>query len=92
MAAPSTEPVPGQTFGMPSSPQVPIAQAPQSMAPAQPSPIIPQYWPPVAGMQLTGTQSGDGPHRFAMPPPPHSPPLPQTPQSSVPHVGRKYRP
>src|SRR5262249_39055563 len=56
---------------------------PQSMVPPQPSPIVPQYWPPpgavhVPFVQLAGWQT------LARPPPPHTPPSAQAPHWSVP--------
>ena len=46
---------------MPVPPQVwPSGQAPQSMVPPQPSPILPQYWPPPLGVQVTSVQVPGG--------------------------------
>jgi hypothetical protein len=56
-------PVPGQTFGCiaPHTPGVvPPAAAghvmPQSSEPPQPSPIVPQYWPPFCAWQVPFVQ------------------------------------
>src|SRR5437764_573684 len=62
---------------------MPFAQAPQSSVPPQPSPILPQYWPP-GGMQLVtdGVQAPPAP-----PEPPTAPPapvLPAVPSSTAP--------
>src|SRR5580765_1786167 len=55
----------GQTLGTPmpppggAPPQVPIGQvAGQFRVPPQPSPIVPQYWPPPVGLQVIFLQFG----------------------------------
>src|SRR4029078_315288 len=66
----------GQTFGtrMPpvggAAPHVPIGQVMgQVKVPPQPSPIVPQYWPPPVGLQVIFLQLGS-PHTLATPWPP----------------------
>src|SRR5579871_166138 len=74
---------PGQMLASEPVPQaIPFAQAPQSCTPPQPSPIIPQYCPPV-GVQLTFLQLGSV-QMLATPPEPQATPPGQVPQSSVP--------
>ena len=81
---------------------VPVGHTPQSSACAQPSPMVPQYWPP-ANWQVAGVQLGF-PHRLATPDPPQvsfvAQALPQSigrPQPSliapqyVPPVGEQLR-
>src|SRR5690242_6538297 len=66
--------------------QLPVGHAVgHSTVPPQPLPIVPQYWPPPAGLQLMGVQALAGaPHTPAMPPPPQVWGAPQPPQSTVP--------
>src|SRR5664280_874870 len=78
-------PVPGHTFGELLAPQTPaLGQVvPQSSERPQPSPIVPQYWPPLAAVQPLATQFGSK-HKLLMPPPPQTPPFAQVPQSRLP--------
>ena len=88
---------PGQVFLFAPVPHgMPLAHSPQSSAPPQPLPMRPQYWPPDAGLQLTGVQSAL-PHTLASPPPaqvfvpvhsPHS----RTPPQPSPMVPQKLPP
>jgi hypothetical protein len=57
--------------------------APQSRVPPQPSPIVPQYWPPPAGVQEIFWQLGS-PQTPATPRPPHDAGAVQAPQSNIP--------
>jgi hypothetical protein len=68
----------------PAPPQVCVpAQAPQSRVLPQPSPILPQYWPPV-GVQVNAVHDPAGaPHTLGMPAPPQLWPAGQAPQSRV---------
>src|SRR3954471_23287687 len=63
-----------QRWGVPAPPQVrPSGHGSlQSSEPSQPSPIMPQYWPP-SGRQVTGTQAS--PLGGGAPPPPKKPPM-----------------
>jgi hypothetical protein len=84
-------------FAMPVAPQTPPAAQVQLSAPPQPSPSIPQYWTPLAPLQVIGTQAGStqtplllqvrpvgqAPQSTARP---H--PSPILPQKSVPVVGQ----
>jgi hypothetical protein len=47
---------------------VPVGHEPHASVCPQPSPTVPQYWPP-ANVQLVGVQLGL-PHRFGTPEPP----------------------
>src|SRR4051812_11806521 len=75
-----------QTLATPPPPQVyPVGQAPQVSVPPQPSPTDPQYWPPLAGLQVPLVQLAGGgvPQAPATPPPPQVWPVGQVvPQSS----------
>ena len=85
---------PGHTLGVPVppgrklEPQVsPPGQAlPQSMVPPQPSPILPQYCPPPAGVQVSFLQPGSPQTPGWVPPaaPPQIAGAAQVPQSRVP--------
>src|SRR5215831_9871730 len=71
----------GQTW---SAVQVPIVQSGQVWVPPQPLPMVPQYWPPPAGLQLSGVHSDAGaPHTPVTPPPPQVWGAVQLPQSRV---------
>jgi hypothetical protein len=54
---------PTQAFWPPHTQPLPAAEqsAPQSSELPQPSPMVPQYWPPVAGSQVSGVQAGGWP-------------------------------
>src|SRR4051812_30482928 len=88
---PPVIPVLGQTLGIPTVPPAgaapqrrPMGQdTPQSSARPQPSPMTPQYWPPVATMQLIGLQPGS-PQTPGTPPPPQVAGAVQAPQSIAP--------
>ena len=71
-----------QTLAMPPPPQVwPVGQLfPQSTAPPQPSPIVPQYWPPGSEQVRLGVHP-TWPQTWATPPPPQAWPVGQSPQS-----------
>jgi hypothetical protein len=59
-----SQPVPPtQTFLLPHVQSLPEAEqsAPQSSEPPQPSPMVPQYWPPEAGWQVFSVQYGGWP-------------------------------
>jgi hypothetical protein len=63
----------GQTLGTPvpppggAPPQVPVGQvAGQFNVPPQPSPMVPQYWPPPVGVQVIFLQLGS-PQTLATP-------------------------
>ena len=80
----------GQTLGTPAvpsgcaPPQDPIGQVVgQVSVPPQPSPIVPQYWPPPAGVQVIFLQLGS-PQTLATPWPAHVAGAGQVPQSSDP--------
>src|SRR5580765_2669208 len=60
---------------------MPFAQAPQLRTPPQPSPMVPQYWPPI-GVQVAFTQVGS--LQTLATPAPQVPPFGQVLQSSVP--------
>src|SRR5262245_26974483 len=75
---------PGQAFATPIEPHTPLfgQVVGQSSAPPQPSPILPQYWPPVLGVQVIGTQFA-GVHRFGRTAP-QTWPVGHAPQLTVP--------
>jgi len=80
----------GQTLGTAAGPpgrvppQVPIGQVVgQFSVPPQPSPIVPQYWPPPASVQVIFLQLGS-PQTLATPWPPQVAGAVQFPQSSDP--------
>src|SRR5678816_4709758 len=74
--------LPGQTPWMPSPPQAsPFGHAPQSSAPPQPSPTVPQYCP-TGSSHFIGTQAGS-PQMLGVPLPPHVAGAVQSPQSSA---------
>src|SRR4029077_49174 len=73
---------PGQMLARLPVPQaMPFVQAPQLRTPPQPSPMVPQYCPPI-GVQVAFTQVGSL-QTFATPAP-QVPPFGQVMQSSVP--------
>ena len=80
----------GQTLGMPvappggTPPQVPIGHViGQFKLPPQPSPIVPQYWPPPVGLQVIFLQLGS-PQTLATPWPAQVAGAVQAPQSIEP--------
>jgi hypothetical protein len=74
---PGQTPVDGPVVGQ----AMALAQAPQLSVPPQPSPIVPQYWPPI-GVQVIGLQVGSLQTSATLAP--QVPPFGQLPQSSVP--------
>src|ERR1700690_251764 len=82
---PPPDPVPGHRLGTPPPPHaIPLGHAiPQSRAPPQPSPIIPQYWAPPAPTHVPFVQLA-GAHTWSMPPPPHVPPFGHAPHGRLP--------
>jgi hypothetical protein len=72
-----------------------MGQNPQSSWPPQPSPTVPQYCPPPAGLQVALVQLVWA-HTLAMPAVPHSLPVGHAPQSSDPPqplpITPQYRP
>jgi hypothetical protein len=45
--------------------------------------MVPQYWPPVAGLHVSAVQLA-APHTFAVPAPPQVCPVGHVPQSTLP--------
>jgi hypothetical protein len=73
-----------QTPGVAAPQTWPAGQLPQVRGRPQPSPMVPQYWPPFAAVQVMAVQPAPGAQTFATPPPPHTWPVGQAAQLRMP--------